>query len=240
MKTNLSVNLNKIALIRNARGENLPNLYQVAKDCESFGAEGITVHPRPDERHIRYNDIAPLKALVTTELNMEGNPNPKFMDLVLQNQPHQATLVPDKPNALTSTAGWDTVANESFLKEVISELQNVGIRVSIFVNPEERFVEGAKNVGADRIELYTGVFAKKFDTADRAVEMAKHTACSKLAHQIGLEVNAGHDLNLRNLRYFKQNMPYLHEVSIGQALVSDALYFGLATTIRKYLNELNF
>jgi len=239
MKTNLSVNLNKVALIRNARGEKLPNLYQFAKDTEAFGAEGITVHPRPDQRHIRYNDIAPLKEVVTTELNVEGNPTPKFMELVLQHLPHQVTLVPDKPDALTSSSGWDTITHESFLKDTIKKLQNAGIRVSIFVNPEERFIEGAKNVGTDRIELYTGVFANKFNTPQRDEEMAKHTACSLLAHKLGLEVNAGHDLNLDNLRFFKENMPYLHEVSIGHALISDALYLGLETTIKRYLEELN-
>ncbi len=238
MKTNLSVNLNKVALIRNARGEHLPNLYQIARDIEKFGAEGITVHPRPDERHIRYSDIAPLKKLVTTELNVEGNPTPRFMDLVIKHQPHQCTLVPDKPAALTSTEGWDTVKFEKELSEIVSILQANQIRVSIFVNPDERFIEGAKAVGADRIELYTGVFAKQFDTENRAAEMAKHTACGQLAHDLGLGVNAGHDLNLNNLRFYKQNMPYLDEVSIGHALVSDALYFGFEKTIAMYLKEL--
>jgi pyridoxine 5-phosphate synthase len=239
MKTNLSVNINKVAVIRNARGENLPNLVQVAIDCEKFGAEGITVHPRPDQRHIRYNDIPNLKSVVQTEFNIEGNPIPKFMELVLQNRPHQCTLVPDKPNALTSSAGWDTVENEAFLTDITKQLQAAGIRVSIFVNADEAMVKGAKKVGADRIEFYTGDFARAFHTEKRAEVMAKHTACSQLAHEIGLEINAGHDLDLKNLKYYKNNMPYLHEVSIGHALISDALYFGLQNTIQMYLRELN-
>lgn len=238
MITNLSVNINKVALIRNARGENLPNLTQVAKDCEAFGAAGITVHPRPDQRHIRYDDIPKLKKIVTTELNIEGNPVPKFMDLVLANLPHQCTLVPDKPDALTSSSGWDTITHADFLTEIITEMQQAGIRVSLFVNPETRFIEGAKKVGADRIELYTGVFAKSFHTSKRAEEMAKHTECSQLAHKLGLEVNAGHDLDLHNLRYYKQNMPYLDEVSIGHALISNALYEGLESTIKQYIELL--
>lgn len=239
MKTNLSVNINKVAVIRNARGENLPNLVQVAIDCEKFGAEGITVHPRPDQRHIRYDDIPKLKDVVQTEFNIEGNPIPKFMELVLQNRPHQCTLVPDKPNALTSSAGWDTVENEAFLTDITKQLQAAGIRVSIFVNADKKMVEGAKKVGADRIEFYTGDFARAFHTEKRAEVMAKHTACSQLAHEIGLEINAGHDLDLKNLKYYKNNMPYLHEVSIGHALISDALYFGLQNTIQMYLRELN-
>lgn len=239
MKTNLSVNINKVAVIRNARGENLPNLVQVAIDCEKFGAEGITVHPRPDQRHIRYDDIPKLKDVVQTEFNIEGNPIPKFMELVLQNRPHQCTLVPDKPNALTSSAGWDTVENEVFLTDITKQLQAAGIRVSIFVNADKKMVEGAKKVGADRIEFYTGDFARAFHTEKRAEVMAKHTACSQLAHDIGLEINAGHDLDLKNLKYYKNNMPYLHEVSIGHALISDALYFGLQNTIQMYLRELN-
>jgi pyridoxine 5-phosphate synthase len=239
MKTNLSVNINKVAVIRNARGENLPNLVQVAIDCEKFGAEGVTVHPRPDQRHIRYDDIPKLKDVVQTEFNIEGNPIPKFMELVLQNRPHQCTLVPDKPNALTSSAGWDTVENEAFLTDITKQLQAAGIRVSIFVNADKKMVEGAKKVGADRIEFYTGDFARAFHTEKRAEVMAKHTACSQLAHEIGLEINAGHDLDLKNLKYYKNNMPYLHEVSIGHALISDALYFGLQNTIQMYLRELN-
>ena len=239
MKTNLSVNINKVALIRNSRGENLPNLTQIAIDCERFGAEGITVHPRPDERHVRYDDIPKLKEVVATELNIEGNPIPKFMDLVLKNKPHQCTLVPDKPTALTSTEGWNTVANADFLTEIITKLHASNIRVSLFVNAEEAMVKGAKDVGADRIEFYTGNFAKAFHTDNLETVMGKHAACSQLAHDLGLEVNAGHDLNLDNLKYYKTNMPYLAEVSIGHALISDALYFGLETTILKYLHCLN-
>lgn len=238
MKTNLSVNINKVALIRNSRGENLPNLVQIAKDAEAFGAEGITVHPRPDQRHVRYDDIEPLKSVVATELNVEGNPIPKLMDLVLQHRPHQFTLVPDKPSALTSTSGWDTVAHHDFLTDITQQLQAAGIRVSIFVNAEEGFIEGAKNVGADRIELYTGNYARAFDTPQRDAIMQKHTRCSKLAHELGLEVNAGHDLNRQNLKFYKQHMPYLSEVSIGHALISDALYFGLHNTIQLYLRAL--
>ena len=240
MKTNLSVNINKVALIRNSRGENLPNLVQVAMDCERFGAEGITVHPRPDQRHVRYDDIAPLKSVVTTaELNIEGNPIPKFMDLVLANRPHQCTLVPDKPDALTSDSGWDTITHASFLTEIIQTLKAEGIRVSVFLNADERLVEGAKAVGADRIEFYTGIFAKKFGTTEGKEIIERHARCAALAHELGLGINAGHDLNLDNLRFYKNHMPYLAEVSIGHALISDALYLGLETTIGRYLKELN-
>ncbi len=235
MKTNLSVNINKVALIRNARGENLPNLAQVAKDCEKFGAEGITVHPRPDERHVRYDDIAPLQSIVQTEFNIEGNPVPKFMEMVLAHRPHQCTLVPDKPTALTSTEGWDTINNVEFLTETIQKLKDAGIRVSIFLNADEELVKGAKAVGADRIEFYTGTFAKTFGTAANKEIIERHARCAELAHNLGLGVNAGHDLDLNNLRFYKQNMPYLSEVSIGHALISDALYLGLETTIGKYL-----
>jgi pyridoxine 5-phosphate synthase len=235
MKTNLSVNINKVALIRNGRGGNLPDLVQVAKDCERFGAEGITVHPRPDQRHIRYDDIAPLKAIVQTEFNIEGNPVREFMDLVLAHPPHQCTLVPDKPSALTSTEGWDTINNVDFLTETIQELRSAGIRVSIFLNADEKLVAGAKAVGADRIEFYTGDFARNYGTAPGQAIIEKHARCAELAHQLGLGVNAGHDLNLDNLRFYKNNMPYLSEVSIGHALISDTLYLGLETTIGKYL-----
>ncbi len=235
--TRLSVNINKVALIRNSRGEHLPDLVQVAKDCESFGAQGITVHPRPDERHIRYDDIPKLKEVVQTEFNIEGNPSPRFMELVLTNKPHQCTLVPDAPDALTSDQGWDTIAQGSFLKEIIIQLKEAGTRVSLFVDADERFVEGAKEVGADRIEFYTGNYAKYFKVdSQKAVE--SHTRCSKLANEIGLEVNAGHDLNLENLRFYKDNVEGLKEVSIGHALISDALYFGLENTIQMYLKYL--
>lgn len=232
--TRLSVNINKVALLRNSRGGNLPNLIQVAKDCETFGAQGITVHPRPDQRHIRYSDIPELKAVVQTEFNIEGYPNPNFMKLVLDNQPHQATLVPDPPGVLTSDTGWDTIKEEAFLKDIIGKLQGAGIRVSLFVDPEERFIEGAKAVGADRIEFYTGNYAKNYQ-ADRAKAVAAHRRCATLANRLGLGINAGHDLNLDNLRYYQQEVPDLLEVSIGHALIADALYLGLKNTIQRYL-----
>lgn len=236
-KTRLSVNINKVALIRNSRGENLPDLVQVAKDCEKFGAEGITVHPRPDERHVRYADIPALKSAVNTEFNIEGNPIPKFIDLVLQNPPHQVTLVPDPPGALTSSTGWDTIANADFLKEIIPVFQEEGIRVSLFVNAEEKFIEGAKAAGADRIEFYTGDYARQFlKSKEKAV--APFAKCANFAEEIGIGVNAGHDLNLENLKYFKNSIPNLLEVSIGHALISDALYFGLSHTIGMYLRQL--
>jgi pyridoxine 5-phosphate synthase len=233
----LSVNINKIALLRNARGGNLPNLLQMAKDCEIFGAEGITVHPRPDQRHIRYDDIADLKAVVTTEFNIEGNPDQAFLDLVFANRPHQCTLVPDTPSQLTSDAGWDTVAHHSFLKEVIDEMHQKGIRVSVFVDPVASMVEGAKAAGADRIEFYTGPFAHDFDK-NKAKAVEPYTKAALVAQNIGIGINAGHDLNLFNLRYFKAHCPGLLEVSIGHALIADALYFGLSSTIQMYLKEL--
>ncbi len=232
--TRLSVNINKVALLRNSRGGNLPDLIQVAKDCETFGAQGITVHPRPDQRHIRYSDIPELKAVVNTEFNIEGYPNPNFMKLVLDNRPHQATLVPDPPGVLTSDTGWDTIKEEAFLKEIIAELQASGIRVSLFVDPEERFIEGAKAVGADRIEFYTGDYAKNY-SSDPAKAVEAHRRCAALANQLNLGINAGHDLNLENLRYYQQQVPQLLEVSIGHALIADALYLGLKNTIQRYL-----
>lgn len=235
--TKLSVNINKVALIRNSRGGNLPNLVQVAKDCEEFGAQGITVHPRPDERHIRYADVPLLKAVVTTELNVEGNPTPDFMALVLANRPDQATLVPDAPGVLTSDQGWDTVGQAAYLRDIVAELKSAGIRVSIFVDADERFVIGAKAIGADRIELYTGEYAHAFhQDPQKAVEA--HHRCALLANEIGIGINAGHDLNLDNLRYYRQHVPGLLEVSIGHALISDALYFGLGNTIQMYLRQL--
>ncbi|MFQ5445823.1 MAG: pyridoxine 5'-phosphate synthase [Saprospiraceae bacterium] len=233
----LSVNINKVALLRNSRGGNLPDLVQVAKDCEEFGAQGITVHPRPDERHIRYSDIPELKAIVTTEFNIEGNPTPEFMKLVLKNKPHQATLVPDAPGALTSDNGWDTITHEVYLKEIIAELKEAGIRVSLFLNPEEKYVEGAKKTGAGRIEFYTGPFAHQFNF-DKEQAVAAHRRCAIFANDIGLGINAGHDLNLSNLRFYKENVPGLAEVSIGHALISDALYYGLHNTIQMYLRQL--
>ena len=235
--TRLSVNINKIALIRNARGSNLPDLLQVAKDCEAFGAQGITVHPRPDERHVRYDDIPLLKEVVTTEYNIEGNPSERFMELVLANRPDQCTLVPDLPGALTSDTGWDTEKHEIFLKDTISRLKEAGIRVSIFVDPVEKDIEGAKRVGADRIEFYTGAYAHQF-RKDKVAAVAPFTRCAKLANSIGIGINAGHDLNLDNLQYFCQEIDNLLEVSIGHALVCDALYYGLHNTIQLYLKQL--
>lgn len=235
--TRLSVNINKVAWLRNSRGGNLPNLVQVAKDCESFGAEGITIHPRPDERHIKYADVPQLKKVVSTEFNIEGNPNERFLALVLENQPTQCTLVPDAPGVLTSSEGWDTISNEHFLQEVIGRLQEAGIRVSLFLDPKERMVEGAKKAGADRIEFYTGHYATQF-LEDREKAVAAHVRCSTLANQIGLGVNAGHDLNLDNLRFYKERVEGLLEVSIGHALISDALYYGLQNTIQMYLRQL--
>lgn len=235
--TRLSVNVNKIATLRNSRGGNLPDLVQVAKDCEAFGAEGITVHPRPDERHIRYSDVPLLKSVVTTEYNIEGYPSRSFLDLVLANRPDQCTLVPDGPGVLTSDQGWDTIGQAAFLKDVVAELQAANIRVSLFVDAEERFVEGAKEVGAERIEFYTGHYAQQFAN-DAAKAVAPHTRCGVLANQIGLGINAGHDLNLENLAYYRKNVPDLLEVSIGHALISDALYFGLQNVIQMYLRQL--
>ena len=235
--TRLSINLNKVALVRNARGGNLPNLLQVALDCEAFGAQGITVHPRPDQRHIRYDDIPVLRGAVATEFNIEGNPTTEFLDLVLANPPHQCTLVPDAPQQLTSDAGWDTVTQAGWLREVISRLHERGIRVSIFVDPIEKMVEGACQVGADRIELYTGPFAHGFQH-DPAGAVAPYTRAAAAANALNLGINAGHDLNLDNLRYFRTHCPGLLEVSIGHALISDALYYGLANTVRMYLRQL--
>lgn len=235
--TRLSVNINKVAVLRNSRGGNLPDLLQVAKDCETFGAEGITVHPRPDERHIRYADVPALKPLVQTEFNIEGNPIPTFMQLVLDNKPTQCTLVPDDPSQLTSDSGWDTIANAAFLKDIISQLQSEGIRVSIFLDPIPKFVEGAKAVGADRIELYTGDFAKAFEV-DPGKAIAAHIEAAKVANDVDLGINAGHDLNLSNLKYYKDHIEGLLEVSIGHALIADALYFGLENTIQLYLRQL--
>lgn len=235
--TRLSVNINKVALIRNSRGGDLPDLIQVAKDCEGFGAQGITVHPRPDQRHIRYDDIPRLKEVVTTELNIEGNPTETFLKLVLENLPDQVTLVPDAPDALTSDAGWDTKGQSEFLKEVITRLHAMHIRVSLFVDPKPEMVSGAKEVGADRIEFYTGDYAKAFDKdAEQAIQ--PHIEAARVANDLHLGINAGHDLNLKNLRYYKQSISHLLEVSIGHALISDALYYGLQNAIQMYLYEL--
>jgi pyridoxine 5-phosphate synthase len=235
--TRLSVNINKIAVLRNSRGGNLPDLIQVAKDCETFGAQGITVHPRPDERHIRMADIPLLKAVVKTEFNIEGYPDERFMELVLKNKPHQATLVPDDPSQLTSDHGWDTVKQAAYLTEIVGILRGAGIRVSLFVDAEAKMVEGAKKVGADRIEFYTGEYAKDF-YKNKAQAVASHTAAAKVAVELGLGINAGHDLNLDNLKYYKENVAGLLEVSIGHALISDALYYGMHNTIQMYLRQL--
>lgn len=236
--TKLSVNVNKIATLRNARGGNNPNLIQLVKDIERFGAEGITVHPRPDERHIRYEDVYAIKEIATTEFNIEGYPSRQFMDLVLEVQPTQVTLVPDPPGVLTSNAGWNTVNNKSFLKEVIAEFKTKGIRVSIFIDKELLQIEHAPETGADRIELYTEDYARQY-LSNKEKAIAPYIEAAKLANTLGLELNAGHDLDLNNLNYFRQNIPYLLEVSIGHALICDALYFGLEKTISLYLNALN-
>lgn len=237
--TKLSVNINKIATLRNSRGGNVPNLLKVALDCERFGAQGITVHPRPDERHIRYNDARELKKLVKTEFNIEGNPRePKFVDLVLEVKPTQVTLVPDGTGQLTSDHGWNTIEHKDFLVEIISEFKRNGIRTSIFVDADEKMVDGAKITGTDRIELYTESYAHNF-SANKEKAIASFIAAAKIAAELNLGLNAGHDLNLENLSYFKQNIPGLLEVSIGHALISDALYFGLENTIQLYLRQLN-
>lgn len=231
--TRLSVNLNKVALIRNARGGNIPDLIEVAKDCERFGAEGITVHPRPDQRHTRYSDLLPLKAVVTTEFNIEGNPTPEFLKIVGQVQPDQCTLVPDAPDALTSDAGWNTLKHSSFLNEVMAELKSKHIRSSLFIDPDMAMIEGAKAAGADRIEFYTGPYAHMYPK-NPAIAVEKFAQAALYCHELGLGINAGHDLNLDNLRYFHLNLPHLAEVSIGHALISDALYFGLQNVIQMY------
>lgn len=231
--TKLSVNVNKIAVIRNSRGGNLPDVVRAACDIERFGAAGITVHPRPDARHIRYDDVRALKAVISTELNIEGNPIPSFTDLVCEVVPTQVTLVPDAPDAITSNAGWDTVAHRSFLQEIVERFHERGIRVSIFVDPDPRMVAGAKACGADRVELYTEAYARNY-AADREAAVAPYVVAAEEARRQGLGLNAGHDLNLDNLRYFAERIPWLDEVSIGHALICDALYFGLENTISLY------
>ncbi|QIP17510.1 pyridoxine 5'-phosphate synthase [Spirosoma aureum] len=236
--TRLSVNINKIATIRNARGGNNPNLVQVALDCERFGAQGITVHPRPDERHIRYQDVLDLKEVVTTEFNIEGNPDERFIELVKRVKPEQVTLVPDAPDAITSNAGWDTIRHADHLRRLVDTFQSDGIRVSIFVDADERMVEGAKAVGSDRIELYTEPYAAHYvDNRDMAI--APFVRAARKANELGIELNAGHDLSLENLRFFDEQIPGLKEVSIGHALICDALYFGLENTIQMYLRCLS-
>lgn len=223
--------------MRNARGANIPDVIQFALDCERYGAQGITVHPRPDERHIRRSDVYELKEVVTTEFNIEGYPTPDFLKMVCEVKPHQCTLVPDEPGQLTSDHGWDTIQHASLLQEVIAELKSNGIRVSLFIDPVNDLIEGAKRAGADRIEFYTGPYAHNYGQNPAAA--VKHfTTAANYCNQIGIGINAGHDLNLDNLRFFKQNVPGLLEVSIGHALVRDCLYFGLENTIQLYLREL--
>ncbi len=235
--TKLSVNVNKIATLRNSRGGNVPNLLKVVADIEDFGAQGITIHPRPDERHIKYEDARKLKKIVTTELNIEGNPIDKFIDLVLEVQPEQVTLVPDSINALTSNAGWDTLTHKDFLKEVIAVFKDRNIRTSIFVDPEIRMVAGAAETGADRIELYTEQYARSFEAGNK-LGIKPFIAAANAAYELGLGINAGHDLSLENIKYFKENIPNLLEVSIGHALICESLYLGLENVIKMYLHKL--
>lgn len=235
--TKLSVNINKIATLRNARGGNMPNLLQVAADIQRFGAEGITIHPRPDERHIRYNDATELLQVVTTEYNIEGNPIPKFIDLVLQVRPTQVTLVPDAEDAITSNAGWDTVKHRAFLTDVIKEFKRNGIRTSVFVDPIEAMVNGAAEVGADRVELYTEGYAREYALGNPS-SIGAYIKAALEAERVGLGLNAGHDLSLDNLKYFNDNIPNLLEVSIGHALICESLYLGLENVIQLYLRRL--
>lgn len=232
--TKLSVNINKVATIRNARGGNNPDVLKVAVDCEKFGAQGITVHPRPDERHIRYQDVREIKPLITTEFNIEGNPIDKYIKLVLEVKPTQVTLVPDADNQITSNHGWDTVANKGFLTDVIGQFKEAGIRTSIFVDAEPKMVEAARMCGTDRIELYTEPYAAGYE-ANREEAIKPFVEAAEVAREVGLGLNAGHDLSLQNLTYFHQYIPWLDEVSIGHALICDALYFGLEDTIKRYL-----
>ncbi len=236
--TKLSVNINKIATIRNARGGNTPNLVQMALDAERFGAQGITIHPRPDERHIRYQDVYDLKPVLKTEFNIEGNPKEqKFVDLVLDVKPAQVTLVPDGGDQITSDHGWDTITHKDYLTDIIATFKKAGIRTSIFVDPDLKMVEGAKATGTDRIELYTEEYARLYSSQKETI-IKPFSECAKLANQLDLGINAGHDLSLENLAYFKNNVENLLEVSIGHALISDALYFGLENTIQLYLRQL--
>jgi len=235
--TKLSVNINKIATLRNARGGNMPDVLQVAKDVQRFGAEGVTIHPRPDERHIRYQDAFDLLKVVTTEYNIEGNPIPKFIDLVLQVKPTQVTLVPDAEDAITSNAGWDTIKNKDFLTEVVTEFKRNGIRTSLFVDPVEAMVTAAAATGTDRVELYTEGYASQYALGNKAA-VEPYVKAALEAQKVGLGLNAGHDLSLDNLKYFKEQIPNLLEVSIGHALICEALYLGLENVIQLYLNKL--
>lgn len=235
--TRLSVNINKIATLRNARGGNNPNVIKVAQDCERFGAQGITVHPRPDERHIRYSDVMQLNDVVTTEFNIEGYPDERYMQIIREVKPAQATLVPDGPHVLTSNAGWDTMKHADFLKEIISEIKKHSVHVSVFVDPDLKMVEGAKKVGADRIELYTEPYASLYHH-NKQMAVKPYIDAALFAKDLGLAINAGHDLDLHNLNFLCTSIPWLEEVSIGHALVSDALYLGLENTIQLYLRQL--
>ena len=235
--TKLSVNINKVATLRNSRGGNKPDVIQFARDIQDFGAEGVTVHPRPDERHIRYSDAYALKEVVKTEYNIEGNPIPKFVDMVLEIKPTQVTLVPDAEDAITSNAGWDTIGHRDFLSDVIAEFKSNGIRTSIFLDPDLEQVEGAMATGTDRIELYTEAYAEAYELGNKDA-VKPYAACAELADQMGLGVNAGHDLSLKNIAFFKNNVPGLLEVSIGHALISESLYLGVENVIQMYLNKL--
>ncbi|MEZ4810504.1 MAG: pyridoxine 5'-phosphate synthase [Allomuricauda sp.] len=236
--TKLSININKLATLRNSRGGNVPNLITAAQDIESFGGQGITIHPRPDERHIRYQDAIDLKKVVTTEFNIEGNPVPKFIDLVLEVRPTQVTLVPDAEDAITSNAGWDTLKHKDFLVDVIKTFKASGIRTSIFVDPNVEMVKGALETGTDRIELYTESFAHKFAQGKKEEAIKPFADAAKMAHQLGLGINAGHDLSLENIQYFKENIPHLLEVSIGHALICESIYLGLENVVNMYLHRL--
>lgn len=237
--TRLSVNINKIATLRNARGGNMPDVVRAAADIERFGAEGITVHPRPDERHIRYADVRTLRPLITTEFNIEGNPIPSFRDLVLEVVPDQVTLVPDAHDAITSNAGWDTLRNREFLTEMCSLFRSRGIRTSIFIDPDPRMAEGAARCGADRVELYTAAYAEDY-ARDPQAAVAPYLAAARVARECGLGLNAGHDLNLDNLAHYLRTIPWTDEVSIGHAVICDAIYMGLEQTIRQYLSKVKF
>ena len=233
----LSVNINKIATLRNARGGMIPDVKKAAIDCQRFGAQGITIHPRPDERHIRRNDVYEIKSVVTTEFNIEGYPSRDFIQLAKEAKPDQVTLVPDAPDVITSNAGWDTIKNKTFLKEIVEELKSFGCRVSLFIDPDEEMIEHASETNADRVELYTEAYASNFgNNKEKAIE--PYLTASKKAREVNLGLNAGHDLNLKNLNYLFLNIPWLLEVSIGHALISDALYFGLDNTIQLYLRQL--
>ncbi|HEX8315511.1 MAG TPA: pyridoxine 5'-phosphate synthase [Flavisolibacter sp.] len=239
MPTKLSVNINKIATLRNSRGGNNPDVVKAAIDVQRFGADGVTVHPRPDERHIRYDDVRAIKRIIETEFNIEGNPREqKFVDLVLEVKPHQVTLVPDELGQITSDHGWDTIKHKSYLQEIIGVFKSAGIRVSIFVDPDTRMVEGAALTGTDRIELYTESYAKQFAQGNRESIIIEYVEAAKKAKETGLGVNAGHDLDLHNLKYFKQNIPWLDEVSIGHALICDAIYLGFENAVQLYKRQL--